>query len=221
MKPLPNNAVIVWDWNGTIIDDAALFVSILNIFLKKYSMNTISIQEYKKLFCFPVENYYKKLGFNLTNNQFKALSSEFIHLYKSKMFSPSLKPGVLTIIKYLHNQGYTQLVLSAQEKTLLKKSIKHYNLELFFDNFFGLNNNYAKSKQSIAKEHLAPFLSSNKKVLLVGDTAHDYEVASSIGADCCLVSWGHYSKKRLDSLNCYIAKTPSLLFEYIHSFIQS
>ena len=36
-----------------------------------------------------------------------------------------------------------------------------------------------------------------KKVLFIGDTDHDYEVATSIGVDCLLIANGHQSKERL------------------------
>jgi len=35
------------------------------------------------------------------------------------------------------------------------------------------------------------------ETLLIGDTLHDYEVASEIGADCILVANGHQSRNIL------------------------
>ena len=55
--------IVVWDWNGTIVDDAFVFVNIMNSYLKKNKLKPISINDYKNNFCFPVINYYKKLGF--------------------------------------------------------------------------------------------------------------------------------------------------------------
>ena len=215
------NSIIVWDWNGTIVDDAALFVLIMNFFLKKNSLKKINLQKYKTSFCFPVENYYKKLGFDLTEDEFKSLSSDFIKFYKKKMFIPGLKSGVFPVIEYLFNQSCKQFVVSAQEQNLLLRSVKHYGVSVFFDGVFGLNNNYAKSKLSCVKKHISPLIDLNNKVLFIGDTAHDYEVARAVGADCCLVSWGHYTTKRLNSLGCYVANSPHLLLAYIKLFINN
>lgn len=221
MAPRSKKIIVVWDWNGTLVDDAAIFVSIMNSFLQKNSLKKINLKEYKNHFCFPVENYYKKLGFKLTNKEFQALSSSFIDLYKSKMFLPSLKRGLLPIIKYLFKRDCVQLVVSAQEQGLLLSSVKYYGLDSFFDGVFGLHNNYAKSKVSVAKKHVEPMIDSNTKVLFIGDTVHDCEVASSVGAQCCLVSWGHYADVRFLGLNCFIAKKPRFLFNYIKSFINN
>ena len=76
MTPRSKKFIVVWDWNGTLVDDAAIFVSIMNSFLQKNSLKKINLKEYKNHFCFTVENYYKKLGFKLTNKEFQALSSQ-------------------------------------------------------------------------------------------------------------------------------------------------
>ena len=47
-------------------------------------------------------------------------------------------------------------------------------------------------------------ISSNgkvSKVLLIGDTIHDYEVAEGLNTDCLLVSNGHQNNEKLKSLN--------------------
>ena len=48
---------IFWDWNGTLVDDAYLFVEIMNVTLLKHGLPQISIKEYKKSFCFPIQKY--------------------------------------------------------------------------------------------------------------------------------------------------------------------
>ena len=54
---------IIWDWNGTPLDDRWLCIEAIINTLTKRNMNTITDNEYVELFCFPVKDYYKKLGF--------------------------------------------------------------------------------------------------------------------------------------------------------------
>ena len=44
--------LIIWDWNGTLIDDAWLCVEILNNILEKRGLNAITIDEYRESFTF-------------------------------------------------------------------------------------------------------------------------------------------------------------------------
>ena len=55
---------IIWDWNGTLINDAWLFVEIMNEELKDRKLPLITVKDYRKHFTFPVKKYYENLGFN-------------------------------------------------------------------------------------------------------------------------------------------------------------
>ena len=50
---------IVWDWNGTLLNDGWLFVDIMNSILEYRNMKTISIKKYREIFEFPVKKYFK------------------------------------------------------------------------------------------------------------------------------------------------------------------
>ena len=61
---MKNKTVVIWDWNGTIVDDAFVFVKIMNFFLKEKKLPLINIAKYRDVFEFPLINYYSKLGFD-------------------------------------------------------------------------------------------------------------------------------------------------------------
>ena len=95
---------IIWDWNGTLVDDAYLFVKIMNITLFKHGLPQISLKEYKKNFCFPIQEYWQKLGFQFNKEQFQIMNVEFIKLYQSKMTEPPLQEGALKILDFVQNK---------------------------------------------------------------------------------------------------------------------
>ena len=71
---------IVWDWNGTLLDDRWLCIEAINYVLKSRNMPLVSNKDYRNLFCFPVIEYYKKLGFDFTKEPFPILG--IIEYYK-------------------------------------------------------------------------------------------------------------------------------------------
>ncbi len=207
-----NNKVVIWDWNGTIVDDAFLFVEIMNDFLEDFGLKKITLEDYRNHFCFPVHDYYVSLGFNLSDGDFRLLTLEFIKKYKEKMFNPKLKKNISVVIKHLYSRGFSQFVVSAQEQKLLNRSVGFYNLKKYFSGIYGLDNNFAVSKLALAKNNLGPLLGPLSFPLVIGDTLHDLEMASYIGASCYLVSWGHNSLSRLKkSKATVIDSTSSLL----------
>ena len=64
---------IIWDWNGTLLNDVELCASIMNNLLRNESLSEISLEKYREIFTFPVEEYYKLAGHNFERNSFEIL----------------------------------------------------------------------------------------------------------------------------------------------------
>ena len=192
-----NNFSIIWDWNGTIVNDSFVFIKIMNGFLKERGLPFISLEDYKKFFVFPVQDYYKTLGFDFSKESFNALSLEFIKQYKKHMFTPLLVKNMRQLLFYLNEAEVLQFVVSAQESSLLKKAVEHYKLKGFFSDIQGTNDYRATSKIAVAQKTFNQHLKKSKKIILIGDTEHDAEVARALNIDCCLVSYGHCTRKKL------------------------
>ena len=211
-----NSFCVFWDWNGTIVDDAWLFVEILNGFLKENNEPEIDIDYYKNNFCFPVSAFYKDLNLYKSSLFFNALSVLFISQYKKRMFEPVLVPGVFSIIKKLNALGIKQYVVSAQKNSLLKQLVAHYKMNVFFDRVVGVDNSLALGKVRAAKK-LSSSLDNNIKRVVVGDTLLDFEVAKKIKGQCLLVDWGHYSFSRLARSGPVVVSSAQALLENLWS----
>lgn len=190
---------IIWDWNGTLFNDVELCTSIMNSLLTQESLPNISIQRYKEIFTFPVIEYYKIAGHTFERNSFEELGKQFMVEYESRKGDCNLFPGVIELLSSMKEKNIQQHLLSAYEQNSLNKIIKSYDIEAYFQNVVGLDNIYASGKSHLARE-LNKRISSNEttgKILLIGDTIHDYEVAREINSDCILISHGHQDEERL------------------------
>jgi phosphoglycolate phosphatase len=196
---LSNYKHIIWDWNGTLLDDAWLCVQILNRMLAGRGMKTTTLEQYQIDFDFPVISYYNKLGFDFKKESFDDIAREYISAYESELSACRLRNGAVDIIKALKAKGFLQSVLSASQKTSLLDALQAFGLKEFFENIAGLDDYYAHGKVDIGKKLMKNISVGGKEVLLVGDTTHDYEVACELGADCVLLPAGHQSKERLQA----------------------
>ena len=53
--------LILWDWNGTLLDDVALCVDALNRLLARYGYpQRYDRDQYRAIFGFPVQDYYAR-----------------------------------------------------------------------------------------------------------------------------------------------------------------
>ncbi|MBN1787068.1 MAG: HAD family hydrolase [Sedimentisphaerales bacterium] len=189
---------IVWDWNGTLLDDAWLCVEILNRMLSCRGMKKVTIDQYQEHFDFPVVDYYKKLGFDFDRESFDDIAREYIQAYESERFRCKLQKQAEQIIISFKEKGFLQSVLSACQQSSLIEALDFFGLSDFFENITGLDDYYAHGKVDAGKKLLKNITVSPEKILLIGDTVHDYEVASVLGADCLLLPAGHQSINRLE-----------------------
>ena len=188
---------IIWDWNGTLLDDAWLCVEILNRMLERRGMKTTTLSEYQMYFDFPVINYYIKLGFDFEKEPFDDIAQEYICAYESQRCKCRLREGVIDIVKQFRTRGFLQSVLSASQQSSLIRALEMFGLKDFFENVAGLDDYYAHSKVDAGKKLLKNLAIGPEEILLIGDTTHDYEVACQLGADCLLLPAGHQSRQRL------------------------
>jgi len=188
---------IIWDWNGTLLDDGWLFVDVMNSILKRRGMDTITLKKYREIFGFPVKDYYLKLGFDLEKEPFEESGLDFIKEYKNRRYDAQLYPQVIPLLIKLNARGISNSILSAQHQTLLDDLTQYYNIRNHFIGVIGLDNHYAHSKVENGIEWMKQINLSPQEILMIGDTDHDFEVAEVIGIDCLLLSHGHHCSKRL------------------------
>ena len=203
---------IIWDWNGTLLNDAWLCVEVLNRILTARGMKTTTLSEYQEHFDFPVINYYMKIGFDFSVEPFDNIAQEYIADYESQLGRCRLQEGVDKIIEKFKDKGLSQSVLSACQLNSLNSVLEMFGLKGFFENIAGLDDYYAHGKVDIGKKLLKNIGTSAEKILLIGDTTHDYEVACQLGADCVLLPAGHQSKQRLVSCGAKVRDSFKDLF---------
>ena len=187
---------IIWDWNGTLIDDGWLFVELINCVLKKRGMSELSILDYKNTFCFPLEKYYQKLGFDFNVEPYDVPSMEFVELYNKNKYRPNLYEGVTDLLRMTKNQGIKNYLLSAQNNDSLIDLVNFYNIEQFFEKISGTNNFHARGKALLSSRLLETIGAKNNEILFIGDTNLDVEIASLNKNLIFAATYGHQSKER-------------------------
>ena len=188
---------IIWDWNGTLLDDVELCVSIINTLLVKRSLTPISLDYYREIFSFPIIQYYEKLGFDFTHESFETIGTEFILDYEKKRTQCALMTDASKTLQHFAHLGLTQSILSASKQDYLLDAVGGYGLESAFIEIIGLDNHYASSKVDIGLAFMSRNNLDPETILLIGDTMHDADVANALGVACCLVPNGHQSQPRL------------------------
>ena len=211
---------IIWDWNGTMLDDRWLTIAAMNIVLARRNMDELTEDQYLQVFTFPVIEYYRRLGFDFEKEPFSVSGTEFINEYNARAFEPQLHDGIIDLIAELNENGVSHSILSASSQKILNKLAKHHNINHYFIAVLGQDNHYAYGKIETGKMWINKLGIAPKNTLFIGDTEHDLEVANAIGSHCALLSWGHSSTERLENRGINVFDAMSDLKSWINaSFI--
>ncbi len=189
--------VILWDWNGTLLDDGAYGIGIINAMLRRRGMREPSPEEHGRLFDFPVRSYYERLGFDFAREAFEIVSQEFVDNYLGAVTSCRLREGAPDTLSALQRAGYRQSVLSASRQDNLEWQVAHYGLGGIFEELLGIDSVHAPGKTGRGIDWIRESGINPERVLLIGDTMHDAEVATGMGIDCWLMEGGHHPLERL------------------------
>ena len=195
---------VIWDWNGTLLNDVDFCCRIINRILVENNLPVLSLKKYREIFTFPVQNYYQAAGLDFSKISFEVLGKDFIDEYEEKKLSCSLFENAVDVLSSIHKKGIGQSVLSAYLHDNLVSILDHYNLTKYFDNVIGLDNIYAGSKTHLGLSLVEQLNLPKEQILFIGDTLHDAEVAEAMGVHSILIANGHQVKEKLMGNNRFI-----------------
>ncbi len=215
MKP----ELLIWDWNGTILDDALVCRNIANIMLSERGIPTLpDMDAYRAVFGFPIKSYYEKMGYRFgpEDEPYEHVADEFIIWYDKLYRTALLRPGIVPFLDRLKGEGYRQVLLSATRYDQLVEQVAAFgDVGNRFERKLGLTDHYAFSKAALARDFIEREGIPRERTLFIGDTDHDFEVSSAIGCPCVLLEGGHQSRERLKAMGVPVLPDLAALGDYL------
>ncbi len=189
---------IIWDFNGTIADDLSLSIHAINQVLTRRGLPCIKdAAAYRKVFGFPIREYYKRLGIDLDAEPYEVPAREWVEAYTAGISEIIPVAGVRQVLQKIQDAGTIQIILSASEETMLFRMLGQLELNDYFQKILGAQDIYGGGKAGIAEKFVKESNMDLSRALLIGDTDHDAAAARTLGCDCLLYSGGHMAAEKL------------------------
>ena len=193
---MKNYSLIIWDFNGTLLDDVGAALGSVNDMLARRGKNPISLDEYREYIDVPIRHFYEQV-LDLENEDYEAILVEFQQGYEAHVKSSGLTRFVPEALEEARRLGIPQVVLSSSEQSQLERLLKKYGIEGYFDSVLGADNLLAGSKVERAEKFIETHGVDASKAVVIGDLLHDCDVAKAIGSQCLLITSGHHDRERL------------------------
>jgi phosphoglycolate phosphatase len=204
---------IIWDWNGTLIDDVDAAITAVNGILAARNMPPTTKDRYFEDFKLPIIRYYESLGINFNSEPFENIASEFNASYRLQLPGMKLMRGAAEILEKLKSKGCRQFIISAFQQDDLVELVRDFGIDGYFDEIIGQSNRRAGRKEDMALKWLKRSGIDPKNAMVIGDTVYDNDVAVALGCGCILVSNGHQSRNTLFSCGADVLDDLSGLIE--------
>ena len=190
--------LILWDWNGTLLDDVELCVDALNRLLAQHDYpQRYDRDQYRAIFGFPIEDYYIRAGFDFAKHSFADLAAKYMEDYVPASAACPLADGAREALDAFRAAGLRQVVLSASMLPTLQRQVEERGITAYFDRLLGLGDIYAKSKVELGLQFMKEEGIDPARAVMIGDSVHDFEVAQAMGTACVLQCGGHQNRETL------------------------
>lgn len=181
---------LVWDWNGTLLDDLPLVIEATNVAFASVGGPAITAEEHRRGFRRPISDYYAEvLGRPVDETEFAVLNELFHATYQARL------PCDLTAdaTDALRAWSGSQSLLSMWFHDELVPAVAGHGLAGHFARVEGVPRplgGEVAHKAPMLDAHLAALGVTGDRVVLIGDTVDDAHAAAAAGAACVLYGGG-------------------------------
>lgn len=188
---------LVWDWNGTLLDDLPLVVDATNTAFAGAGGPSIDADHHRRRFRRPIADYYAEvLGRPVGAAEFARLNRVFHAAYQAGLPCPLTADAAAALRAWPGSQS----LLSMWFHDELMRAVEGHELTGQFARIDGMRqplDGAVDHKGPYLADHLAALQLSGADVVVIGDTVDDARAAASVGAGCVLYGGGFTDPEQL------------------------
>lgn len=202
-----NDKLVVFDWNGTLLDDALATHQAVNAVLRHVGAPPVDLDRLRDVSDFPVQNLYRSLGIrqNILDQNFEELVHVFHDHYEPLALETSLRSGAENLLRQLTQQGVNLIVLSNHLCAKISEQTDRLGIRPFISEILANECRRDHVDHKPKGERLSAFMTTHglqrRNAIIVGDTPEEAEIGHLQGLTSVLITGGIASESRLRAAN--------------------
>lgn len=199
-------AHLVWDWNGTLIDDLGVVVGAVNRALEPFGAGPIGPEDYRSHYTRPVVRFYERLlGRPVGPEEWRRLDELFHDAYKEALPSLELTGDARKALEMARRSGATQSLCSMFPHDELLPVLERQGVDGYFLRVDGLRTVGGGEKAWHLEAHLEALPFPLDGVVVIGDALDDARAAIAVGVRCVLYDGGSHHRSELEAAGMPVA----------------
>jgi len=190
--------LIIFDWDGTLMDSAAMIVDSVQAAARDLGLDPPSEQRARHIIGLGLVDALRHAMPDLPEDHYPELVERYRHHYLSRDHQLVLFAGADALIRQLSDNGFRLGVATGKSRKGLDRALIHTGLGACFHGTRCADECHSKPHPQMIEELMDEFAVLPAQTLMIGDTTHDLLMAHNAGVDAVAVSYGAHAR---DSLN--------------------
>lgn len=191
--------LVVFDWDGTLMDSVARIVSSMQAAALDCSLPIPSVVAIRDIIGLSLHKAFPILFGALSEPGTAALLAAYRRHYMVQDQTPSpLFPGAGELIKDLHRDGYQLAVATGKHRVGLDKVLMDTQLGGYFHALRGADQAQSKPNPLMLQQILTELQIQPAEAVMIGDSSYDLEMARAIDMPRIGVTYGVHDAIKLN-----------------------
>ncbi|EIG58982.1 MULTISPECIES: HAD family hydrolase [Bradyrhizobium] len=200
MKP-----VLVFDWNGTLLDDAYALLETTNAILDRFGRTTIDMKTLREHCDVPLSLLYRSLG--LSRDELATVdrdgSAMFHDAYEALAGRADLREGARRVLELARREGASSIIVSNHIVDPLRYQLRRLGINDCIDDVLAFESRDTQYKSTSKGERLRLYMQKNNlkpaSTFIIGDMPIETDIARNLGLISIAITGGFVSEARLQA----------------------
>lgn len=185
-----NFDLIAFDWDGTLFDSTKIIVRCIQAAVRDVGGTVPTDKEAGYVIGLGLMQALAHAAPDVPPEKYPQLGERYRHHYAVHFNDLSLFEGVLPLLDALKSRGHLLAVATGKSRRGLDEVLRTVELKGVFDGSRTADETAGKPDPLMLRELMAEFDVAPERVLMVGDTTHDLQMAVNAGCPSVGVSYG-------------------------------
>jgi len=193
--------LLVFDWDGTLMDSAGAIVASIQASCRDLGLPVPERERAAHVIGLGLKDALAYAVPELAASEYGRLAERYRHHYLARDPDIELFPGVREMLALLKDRGHVLAVATGKTRIGLDRVLEATQLKPYFDSSRCADETHSKPHPAMLQELMHELLIEPEATLMIGDTAHDLQMAVNAGVPALAVSYGAHPRGSLTVFN--------------------
>lgn len=189
--------LIVFDWDGTLMDSAGAIVTAILAACQDLSIEPPPIERARHIIGLGLHDALRTALPQLDPAEYNSVAERYRYHYLARDHELELFPGARNLIQFLHAEGYWLGVATGKSRLGLERALASSGLGEFFHATRCADECFSKPHPAMLLEIMGAIDIAAERMLVIGDTTHDLQMARNAGVAAVAIAHGAHPRAEL------------------------